>query len=177
MQINRGLSVLLVGGYGTFGSRLVSLLEGDPRVTLIVAGRNAAKADAFCNSRGPTAAKLRAIAFDRNGDVAAQIASIRPDIVVDASGPFQAYGDRPYRVHRSLHGVGRELSRSRRRFRFRDGGVCIRRTRDRGGALCTFGRLDLSCAHRGGRAATFARHDARGFHLRRHCAVAAHRCG
>jgi hypothetical protein len=35
--------------------------------------------------------------FDRNADVEAQIREIHPDIVVDAMGPFQVYGDDPYR--------------------------------------------------------------------------------
>jgi hypothetical protein len=38
--------------------------------------------------------------FDRDGDVDKQLAEAAPDIVVDASGPFQAYGD-AYRVVRA----------------------------------------------------------------------------
>ena len=40
------------------------------------------------------------------GDVARQIAEATPDIVVDASGPFQAYGDDPYRVVRAALDAG-----------------------------------------------------------------------
>lgn len=32
------LTILIVGGYGTFGGRIVELLEGEPRLALIVAG-------------------------------------------------------------------------------------------------------------------------------------------
>jgi hypothetical protein len=32
------------------------------------------------------------LAFDRDGDVEAQLRQISPDIVVDATGPFQLYG-------------------------------------------------------------------------------------
>ncbi|MGD0866815.1 MAG: DUF4166 domain-containing protein [Rhizomicrobium sp.] len=92
------LSVLVIGGYGTFGGRLVELLEGEPRLTLIVAGRSAAKAAAFCKSRAHAKATLVPSAFDRDRDSDAQLTALRPDIVVDASGPFQAYGERPYRV-------------------------------------------------------------------------------
>jgi hypothetical protein len=41
-----------------------------------------------------------AATFDRDGDADAQLASLAPDLVVDASGPFQAYGD-PYRIVRA----------------------------------------------------------------------------
>ena len=40
--------VLVLGGYGTFGGRLVQLLADEARLTLIVAGRSQAKADEFC---------------------------------------------------------------------------------------------------------------------------------
>ncbi|MER8953084.1 DUF4166 domain-containing protein [Mesorhizobium sp. M0833] len=92
------MKVLVVGGYGTFGGRTVELLEGEPRLILFVAGRSLAKADAYCNRRAPTAARLQPALFDRDGDLAAQLAAFEPDIVVDASGPFQAYGEGRYRL-------------------------------------------------------------------------------
>jgi hypothetical protein len=76
----------------------VQLLEDEPRLNLLVAGRSAARADAFVRSRGTTAAELTPVAFDREDNIADRLAAIRPDIVVDASGPFQAYGDDRYRV-------------------------------------------------------------------------------
>jgi len=91
-------AILILGGYGTFGGRLVRLLEDEPRLTLIVAGRSRAKAEAFCKSRGSVRAKLIAEAFDRDGDIAAQLAAHKIDLLVDASGPFQAYGEGQYRV-------------------------------------------------------------------------------
>lgn len=39
-----------------------------------------------------------ALAFDRDVDVEHQIRELRPNLVVDATGPFQLYGDNPYRV-------------------------------------------------------------------------------
>jgi saccharopine dehydrogenase-like protein len=92
------VKVLVIGGYGVFGGRLVQLLEDEPRLNLLVAGRSAAHADAFVRSRGTTAAELASVAFDREGNIAERLAAVRPDIVVDASGPFQAYGDDRYRV-------------------------------------------------------------------------------
>jgi hypothetical protein len=102
------LSVLIVGGYGTFGGRLVELLENEARLTLIVAGRSLAKANAFCKSRGNAKARLVSAAFDRNGDLAAQFAGLKPDILVDASGPFQAYGGECYRVIEAC--IARQIS-------------------------------------------------------------------
>jgi hypothetical protein len=89
--------VLIVGGYGVFGGRIVALLEDEPRLTLIVAGRSLRRAEDFVQPRRPTA-KLQAAVFDRDGDLAAQLAKLAPTVVVDASGPFQAYGAARYRL-------------------------------------------------------------------------------
>jgi hypothetical protein len=96
--VTGGLSLLVIGGYGTFGGRIVALLEDEPRLTLIVAGRSLEKARAYCRSRGKAQARLVPAAFDRDGDVGMQVRVLRPNILVDASGPFQTYGDRPYRL-------------------------------------------------------------------------------
>ena len=91
------LKILIVGGYGVFGGRIVELLEGNARLTLLVAGRSRDKAAAFCRTRSAKA-KLVPLALDRDGDLGARLAAERPDIVVDASGPFQAYGETRYRL-------------------------------------------------------------------------------
>lgn len=93
-----GVRVLIVGGYGVFGGRIVELLEDEPRLTLIVAGRSLRRAEDFVRSRRSAAAKLEAAFFDRAGDLAAQLASVSPSVVVDASGPFQEYGAAPHRL-------------------------------------------------------------------------------
>ena len=99
------LKVLILGGYGTFGGRLARLLSDEPRLTLIVAGRSRAKAEAFCAELTSNAEAVPAV-FDRDGDVEQQLRALAPDIVVDASGPFQAYGDDPYRVVRAAIAAG-----------------------------------------------------------------------
>lgn len=91
------LRLLIIGGYGTFGGRLAELLCREPRISLVIAGRSKSAALAFCHALPPGAAR-EALAVDRDGDVAGQLRKIKPHIVVDASGPFQAYGDDPYRV-------------------------------------------------------------------------------
>jgi len=92
------LKILIIGGYGIFGGRIVELLEDEPRLILFVGGRSLAKADEFVASRKQAAARLVAVAFSRDTALGKQLADIGPDIVVDASGPFQDYGDDRYRV-------------------------------------------------------------------------------
>ena len=97
--------VLILGGYGTFGGRLAQLLADEPRLALLIAGRARDKAEAFC-AQLRAAARLEPLAFDRDGDVAAALAAASPDVVVDASGPFQAYAGDPYRVVRACVALG-----------------------------------------------------------------------
>lgn len=90
------MKILILGGYGTFGGRLCHLLKDEPRLTLVIAGRSAARAGAFRRSLGGTARTATAV-VSRDG-VDAALAEIRPDILVDATGPFQEYGPAPYGV-------------------------------------------------------------------------------
>ena len=84
------------------------LLADEPRLTLIVAGRSLASAQAFCAELQASAATVPA-AFDRDGDVEAQLRALAPDIVVDATGPFQVYGANPYRVEAQLRALAPNL--------------------------------------------------------------------
>ena len=77
--------VLLIGGYGGFGARLARRLS-DSQTHILIAGRNAEKARAFAASL-PNASGT---ALDRNGDVPAALSQHKPDLVIDAAGPFQA---------------------------------------------------------------------------------------
>src|SRR3569833_394542 len=92
------MKVLIIGGYGTFGGRLVDLLADELRLEIIVAGRSLSRAAEFCSKRRNTDARLIPAAFDRDGDVAEQLRALAPHVLVDASGPFQAYGERRYRL-------------------------------------------------------------------------------
>lgn len=96
--MNSELRILIVGGYGIFGGRLVELLETDVRLTLLVAGRSLASARKYCEGRLNAAAKLVPTFFDRTSDDATQLAALHATVVVDASGPFQAYGRNGYRL-------------------------------------------------------------------------------
>src|SRR5262245_5340972 len=98
-------TILILGGYGTFGGRLAQLLADEPRLTLVIAGRSRAKAEAFCAAL-PAVATKQALAFDRDGDVEAQLRAVAPDVVVDATGPFQDYSGDAYRVVRAAIALG-----------------------------------------------------------------------
>lgn len=100
------LKVVVVGGYGVFGGRLVDLLRDDDRLTLFVAGRSLRKGEAFCSIRRDSRARLLPTHFDRNGDLAAQLATIAPDLCVDASGPFQNYDADGYGLIRACITAG-----------------------------------------------------------------------
>lgn len=83
--------ILILGGYGAFGSRVARNLAQHPEISLIIAGRDRAAAIAFAQSlesgRGQT------LAVDvSNGDGVAAIVAAKPVIVVDAAGPFQSRG-------------------------------------------------------------------------------------
>lgn len=99
------MKVLVVGGYGVFGGRLARLLADEPRLTLLLAGRSEARARAFCDSL-ESRSTLISWRFDRDGDLDAQLAAAAPDLVVDASGPFQAYGERPWRLAQACIAAG-----------------------------------------------------------------------
>jgi hypothetical protein len=99
------MNVLILGGYGTFGGRLAQLLAGEERLVLFLAGRSVKKAKRFCDGL-PLGARKVPVFFDRNADVDARLRDIRPDIVVDATGPFQVYGEDPYRVVKACIATG-----------------------------------------------------------------------
>jgi hypothetical protein len=96
--MDRRLRLLIVGGYGSFGGRIVELLKDEPRLTIIVAGRSQKRAQDYCAGRKSARAELVPAAFDRDGELARELARLEPDVVVDASGPFQAYGEGRYRL-------------------------------------------------------------------------------
>ena len=88
------MKILILGGYGVFGGRLVQLLADLPQLELLVAGRTLAAAEAFCMAyRGQST--LRPLRVDRQ-QLAPTLQAERPDLVVDASGPFQDYGSQRY---------------------------------------------------------------------------------
>jgi saccharopine dehydrogenase-like NADP-dependent oxidoreductase len=82
------LRVLILGGYGFFGARIAKALASDPRVCVLLAGRDAGKAaDA---AHGLALPAQQAVAIDAHGaDLAARLRELRVDVVVHTAGPFQ----------------------------------------------------------------------------------------
>lgn len=77
--------ILVIGGYGGFGARLSRRLLAAGHEVL-VAGRSAGKAAAFC--AGLEGAEP--VVADRAQGIGMVLARHRPDLVIDAAGPFQA---------------------------------------------------------------------------------------
>ncbi|MGH0004232.1 saccharopine dehydrogenase family protein [Pseudovibrio ascidiaceicola] len=88
------MKILVLGGYGVFGGRLVELLLDIESLELVVSGRDQNKVEAFCKRHSGSAA-LTPLALDRT-EIALCLPTIKPDIVIDASGPFQSYGQHKY---------------------------------------------------------------------------------
>lgn len=93
------MKIVVLGGYGVFGSRLADLLLRDGHLVTIV-GRNAQKAEALASNLGCDWA-----AFDLHRD-AGRLRSLAPAVVIDAAGPFQAYGDDRYHIARLCIDMG-----------------------------------------------------------------------
>lgn len=88
-----GFRVLVLGGYGQFGRRIVEALAGDADMEVVVAGRDAARARDLCEALRATAcAPLHAVALDIEQGFADALARLRPDLVVHTAGPFQQRG-------------------------------------------------------------------------------------
>lgn len=83
-QTRKRLTVAIIGGTGVFGARLARLLARDGH-RLIVAARRGG---------GALAAELGAesLTLDLREDLTPLFAH-KPDIVIDAAGPFQTYGE------------------------------------------------------------------------------------
>ncbi len=90
------MKVLILGGYGVFGGRLAELLSDISELEIVISGRNLERAEAYCASYQGSAV-VRPLQLDRD-DIVAALQAEHPDLVVDASGPFQAYGDKRYDV-------------------------------------------------------------------------------
>jgi hypothetical protein len=88
------MKVIVFGGYGVFGARLVRLLARDGH-EVVVAGRNLQKARSLADEVGALC-----LAIDRDGDLT-RLWEMHPDAIVDAAGPFHAYGDDPYALARA----------------------------------------------------------------------------
>lgn len=87
------MRVVVLGGYGVFGSRLAELLVRDGH-EVVITGRDEARLSQLANRLN-----CRHLALDHRNDPLALFAAC-PGVVVDAAGPFQSYGEDPYVIPR-----------------------------------------------------------------------------
>jgi hypothetical protein len=85
------LRVLVIGGYGFFGRRLVQRLSPQADLQVIVAGRSLRQAQATAAAlQQPDGAQLTGMALDSAAPtLPAELAKLNADLVVLAAGPFQ----------------------------------------------------------------------------------------
>lgn len=103
------MKILVIGGYGNFGKRLVNSLLNHHDHEVTVAGRSLHEAEAFyqscLESSGKTITTARIDVFDP--DLETLIWQQQADIVVNASGPYQVQaGDNQYPLARACANVG-----------------------------------------------------------------------
>jgi hypothetical protein len=80
------MKALILGGYGNFGKRIAGLLTRKG-VAVVIAGRDTRKAEAAAKTLPPRLAECAA--FDAKLDLARQLTSLRPSVVINTCGPFQ----------------------------------------------------------------------------------------
>jgi hypothetical protein len=91
------MKVLILGGTGVFGERLARLLARDGH-QLTIAARTLSAAQTLATEIDATALRL-----DRSGDLSALNGH---EVIIDAAGPFHAYGADPYRLARAALSAG-----------------------------------------------------------------------
>jgi len=79
--------VLIIGGYGNFGSFISRSLAKQDNINLVIAGRSLSKAQLLAEEINAEAAVI-----DIHNGLEARLREIKPDIVIHTSGPFQSQG-------------------------------------------------------------------------------------
>ena len=85
------MKIVILGGYGVLGGRLARLLLRDGH-SVWIAGRNLQKAERFAARFGGHPIQLDLMSDPQ------PILQVDPHTVVDAAGPFQAYGGDTFRI-------------------------------------------------------------------------------
>lgn len=89
--------VLIIGGYGNFGSYIALSLASNANIQILIGGRSLAKAAEFTEKLAAVN-KAEAHAIDITGDLELALARIAPDIVIHTTGPFQTQDHRVARA-------------------------------------------------------------------------------
>ena len=80
--------ILVLGGYGFFGTRICTALAADPAVELLIAGRDGVRARALAATLGLR--EGQAIALDAHAcEFAQRLEALRIDTLIHTAGPFQ----------------------------------------------------------------------------------------
>lgn len=97
--------ILVLGGYGNFGKRIVENISNIKGISILVAGRNLPKSQAFIDSiKRYSAAKIEPCVIDLlANNFEARLADLSPDIIVHTGGPFQG---QDYRVAEACVHIG-----------------------------------------------------------------------
>jgi len=81
--------ILIIGGYGNFGSFIARRLARESDLQLIIAGRSLAQAEQLARQLN-AANPAQASALDINNNLSAALQALAPDVVIHTSGPFQS---------------------------------------------------------------------------------------
>jgi len=93
--------VVVLGGYGNFGSRIVAALANELDTRVYIAGRDMPKATALAREIG---GNVEAIAIDQQSDdFAARLRALGATVLVHTAGPFQG---QDYRIARACIAAG-----------------------------------------------------------------------
>lgn len=86
--------VVVLGGYGNFGKRIVENLTSIGDITILIAGRSLSKSTELVESlKANSVAKLEPLAIDIfAGDFNERLATLAPYLVIHTGGPFQGQG-------------------------------------------------------------------------------------
>jgi hypothetical protein len=84
-------TVLVLGAYGFFGSRICAVLAKNPRIRLILAGRNLEKASAAAYQLGLSADRARAMDAT-HPELALHLRKLGVNTLIHTVGPFQDQG-------------------------------------------------------------------------------------
>lgn len=98
-------TVLILGGYGNFGSRIAAALLKD-NIPIIIAGRDKQKAEALRNKlKNDVTPTITISTFDVNQELSKQLELIKPTIVINTIGPFQTadYSIAKTCIHHHVH--------------------------------------------------------------------------
>lgn len=99
------MRILILGGYGFFGTLLVKRLVRNPQYVVIIAGRQIEKAQQLAYALSSCAAQVSPIAINaaNSWELLKALESLAPNVVVNTCGPFQS---RDYSVAKACIELG-----------------------------------------------------------------------